>query len=41
VPGIAVELLPRLAEVGVVGLKDSSGDPARLVRTLETFAGDL
>jgi 4-hydroxy-tetrahydrodipicolinate synthase len=25
----------------VVGLKDSSGDPARLVRTLETFDGDL
>jgi 4-hydroxy-tetrahydrodipicolinate synthase len=40
-PGIDVDLLPRLTDVGVVGLKDSSGDPARLVRTLESFAGDL
>jgi len=40
-PGIDVDLLPRLAELGMVGLKDSSGDPARLVRTLETFSGDL
>jgi 4-hydroxy-tetrahydrodipicolinate synthase len=40
-PGIDVDLLPRLTEVGVVGLKDSSGDPARLVRTLETFSGEL
>ena len=40
-PGIDVDVLPRLTDVGVVGLKDSSGDPARLVRTLETFAGDL
>jgi 4-hydroxy-tetrahydrodipicolinate synthase len=40
-PGIDVDLLPRLAEVGLVGLKDSSGDPSRLVRTLETFDGDL
>jgi 4-hydroxy-tetrahydrodipicolinate synthase len=40
-PGIDVEILPRLADVGVVGLKDSSGDPSRLVRTLVTFGGDL
>ena len=40
-PGIDVDALPGLTDVGVVGLKDSSGDPARLVRTLETFAGDL
>ena len=40
-PGIDVDALPRLTDVGVVGLKDSSGDPARLVRTLETFDGDL
>ncbi len=40
-PGIDVDALPRLTDVGVVGLKDSSGDPSRLVRTLETFAGDL
>ena len=40
-PGIAVELLPRLGEIGLVGLKDSSGDPSRLVRTLEHFNGAL
>lgn len=40
-PGIEVELLPRLAELGLAGLKDSSGDAGRLVRTLETFDGDL
>jgi 4-hydroxy-tetrahydrodipicolinate synthase len=40
-PGIPVELLPRLGELGVVGLKDSSGDPSRLVRTLEHFEGAL
>ena len=40
-PGIDVDVLPSLTDVGVVGLKDSSGDPARLVRTLETFDGDL
>ena len=34
-PGIDVDVLPRLADVGVVGLKDSSGDPSRLVRTLD------
>ena len=32
---------PRLGELGVVGLKDSSGDPSRLVRTLEHFDGAL
>ena len=40
-PGIDVDLLPRLTDVGVVGLKDSSGDAARLVRTLEVFDGWL
>jgi len=40
-PGIDLALLPRLTEVGVVGLKDSSGDASRLVRTVESFAGDL
>jgi 4-hydroxy-tetrahydrodipicolinate synthase len=40
-PGIDLDLLPRLTEVGVVGLKDSSGDASRLVRTVATFAGDL
>jgi 4-hydroxy-tetrahydrodipicolinate synthase len=40
-PGIDLAVLRRLTDVGVVGLKDSSGDPARLVRTLETFAGHL
>ena len=40
-PGIDVDALPGLTEVGIVGLKDSSGDPARLVRTLATFDGDL
>jgi 4-hydroxy-tetrahydrodipicolinate synthase len=40
-PGIDLALLPRLTDVGVVGLKDSSGDASRLVRTVETFAGDL
>ena len=32
---------PRLTDVGVVGLKDSSGDASRLVRTLEAFEGAL
>ncbi len=40
-PGIDVDALARLTDVGIVGLKDSSGDPARLVRTLEAFDGDL
>jgi 4-hydroxy-tetrahydrodipicolinate synthase len=40
-PGIDLALLPRLTDVGVVGLKDSSGDASRLVRTVATFAGDL
>ena len=40
-PGIPVELLPRLGELGILGLKDSSGDPSRLVRTLEHFDGAL
>jgi 4-hydroxy-tetrahydrodipicolinate synthase len=40
-PGIDVGILPRLAEIGVAGLKDSSGDASRLVRTLATFDGDL
>ena len=40
-PGIDVELLPRLVDVGVAGIKDSSGDPARLVRTLDVFDGWL
>jgi dihydrodipicolinate synthase/N-acetylneuraminate lyase len=40
-PGIDVDLLPRLGDIGLVGLKDSSGDPSRLVRTLATFDGDL
>ena len=40
-PGIAVELLPRLEDIGLVGVKDSSGDPSRLVRTLERFDGAL
>src|SRR5215207_6103678 len=32
-PGIDVDVLPRLTDVAVVGLKDSSGDASRLVRT--------
>ena len=40
-PGIDLAVLPRLTDVGVVGIKDSSGDASRLVRTVETFAGDL
>ena len=40
-PGIDVELLPRLVDVGVAGIKDSSGDPSRLVRTLDVFDGWL
>lgn len=40
-PGIDVEALPALADVGIVGLKDSSGDASRLVRTLERFTGAL
>jgi 4-hydroxy-tetrahydrodipicolinate synthase len=40
-PGIAVEQLPRLGELGVLGLKDSSGDPQRMLRTLDCFDGDL
>jgi 4-hydroxy-tetrahydrodipicolinate synthase len=37
-PGIPVELLP---ELPVQGLKDSSGDPERLLAELETFDGWL
>ncbi|HET7387313.1 MAG TPA: dihydrodipicolinate synthase family protein [Nocardioidaceae bacterium] len=37
-PGIPVE---RLADLPVRGLKDSSGDPGRLLATLDAFAGDL
>ena len=40
-PGIDVDALPRLTDVGVAGLKDSSGDPSRLLRTLDAFAGWL
>ncbi len=40
-PGIDVDTLPRLTDVGVVGVKDSSGDPSRLLRTLDAFAGAL
>lgn len=40
-PGVDVDLLPRLADVGVAGIKDSSGDPSRLIRTLEAFRGWL
>lgn len=35
-PGIAVELL---GELGVDGVKDSSGDPGRLLRELDEFGG--
>src|SRR4051794_26015530 len=37
-PGIPVDLLP---ELPVSGLKDSSGDGARLLHEREVFAGDL
>jgi 4-hydroxy-tetrahydrodipicolinate synthase len=37
-PGVPVELL---AELPVTGLKDSSGDPARLLHELEVLGGDL
>lgn len=37
-PGIPVELLP---ELPVVGLKDSSADPERLIREVELFEGDV
>jgi 4-hydroxy-tetrahydrodipicolinate synthase len=37
-PGIPVEAL---ADLPVTGLKDSSGDPARLLHELEAFDGDL
>lgn len=37
-PGIPVELLP---ELPVVGLKDSSADPERLLREVEDFEGDV
>jgi len=40
-PGIDVDTLPRLTEVGVAGVKDSSGDPSRLLRTLDVFDGWL
>ena len=37
-PGIAVDVLP---ELPVTGLKDSSGDPGRLLHELEVFGGDV
>ena len=37
-PGIPVELLP---ELPIAGLKDSSGDAARLLHEREVFGGDL
>jgi 4-hydroxy-tetrahydrodipicolinate synthase len=37
-PGIPVDLLP---ELPVSGIKDSSGDAARLLHERETFGGDL
>jgi 4-hydroxy-tetrahydrodipicolinate synthase len=37
-PGVPVELL---AELPVTGLKDSSGEPGRLLHELEVFGGDL
>ena len=37
-PGIPVEVL---ADLPVAGIKDSSGDAERLVRTVETFDGDV
>lgn len=40
-PGIPLEALPGLAELGVAGVKDSSGEPQRMLRTLDEFAGDL
>lgn len=40
-PGIAVDELAGLAELGVRGIKDSSGDPQRMLTTLDDFAGAL
>ena len=40
-PGIDVDMLPHLAAAGVAGVKDSSGDASRLLRTLDRFAGAL
>ncbi len=40
-PGIDVDVLPALAALGVTGLKDSSGDVARLLRTLDDFPAAL
>lgn len=37
-PGLALEYLP---ELGVSGMKDSSGDPDRLLEELAAFAGPL
>lgn len=37
-PGIPIEVL---SELPVVGCKDSTGDPARLLETLDVFTGDL
>jgi len=37
-PGIPVEVLP---ELPVIGAKDSSGDPERLLRELSTWDGHL
>lgn len=40
-PGIAVDELGGLAELGVRGIKDSSGDPQRMLMTLDDFDGAL
>ncbi|MET0577646.1 MAG: dihydrodipicolinate synthase family protein [Ilumatobacteraceae bacterium] len=40
-PGVGVEALAALADVGVAGIKDSSGDMSRLLRTLDVFPGWL
>jgi 4-hydroxy-tetrahydrodipicolinate synthase len=37
-PGIPVEMLP---ELPVIGVKDSTGDPERLLRTLSTWDGQV
>lgn len=38
-PGVDVDALPELAALGVAGLKDSSGQPERLLRSLVAFDG--
>lgn len=40
-PGIDVDDLPSLTAAGIAGLKDSSGDPALLLRLLDRFDGWL